>query len=63
MKCTRCKKPLSRGYYYNGIVYGPECIKKVAGRSVRLHKLKVYIPQKLTNDDDDLQIDLFGDEQ
>lgn len=58
MNCQRCKKPLKRGYYYNGTAYGPECIQKVAGRKVKLHKLKIYQPAPGEDDDEKRQTEL-----
>ena len=29
MKCFNCGKRLKKGYFYNGIPYGPECFKKL----------------------------------
>lgn len=60
MTCSRCKKPLKRGYYYNGKPYGPECIHKVAGRKVKigkLSKIKIERETEKTN----LQMGLFDD--
>ena len=61
MKCTRCKKPLKRGYYYNGKPYGPDCIHKVAGRKVKLHKLS-QIKIERDTETTDLQMGLWDDD-
>lgn len=61
MKCTRCKKPLKRGYYYNGLPYGPDCINKVAGRKVKLSKLKQVKIERETEQSSD-QMELFNED-
>ena len=61
MYCQRCKKPLKRGYYFNGLAFGPECIKKVAGRKVRLSRLKqIKIERHI--EESDLQMNLFAED-
>jgi len=60
MNCSRCGKPLKRGYFYNGKPYGPDCIVKVAGRKVRLSKLKAIEIDRET-EKSDLQMGLFND--
>ena len=32
MRCFNCRKTLKRGYFYNGVPYGPECFKKLGFR-------------------------------
>ena len=60
MICSRCGKPLKRGYFYNGNPYGPDCIVKVAGRKVKLSKLKAIIIERETSISGN-QMELFND--
>jgi hypothetical protein len=60
MKCARCRKALKKGYYYNGMAYGPDCINKIAGRNVRLSKLKQITITK-NESESDLQMGLFDE--
>lgn len=60
MICSRCGKPLLRGYFYNSKPYGPDCIVKVAGRKVRLAKLKSIVIERET-EIADIQMELFND--
>jgi len=61
VKCSKCKKPLKRGYFYNGLPFGPECIKMVAGRSVKLKKLKAFRLEKDQESESESQMGLFDD--
>ena len=59
MTCKRCGKPLKKGYYHNGKAYGPECIKKVAGRTVNLKKLpKIKIERATEESEQQIELDL-----
>ena len=58
MRCHRCQKPLKKGYYVNGIPYGPECVQKVVGRAKRLSKA---INVSRFDESSDNQMELFDD--
>jgi len=61
MICSRCSKSLKRGYYYNGLPYGPDCVEKVAGRKVKLSKLKQIRIERETDQSSD-QMELFNED-
>ena len=41
MKCSRCHKRLKKAYRHRGLIYGPECIKKVGGNIIKSTLIRV----------------------
>ncbi len=54
MKCSRCHKRLKKAYRHRGLIYGPECIKKMGGSVIRSTFIQVKDAK-----DKELQIGLF----
>lgn len=59
MRCFNCRKRLKKGYFYNGVPFGPECFKKLGFKlngKGEITRLKT--PSK-SYDENEYQISLF----
>jgi len=59
MICFNCGRKLKKGYFYNGVAYGPECFKKLGFKlngKGQITRLRLPIEKKEENE---LQGSLF----
>jgi predicted restriction endonuclease len=54
MICSRCRKRLKKAYRHRGLIYGPECIKKVGGEIIKSSLIRIKDAKEKDN-----QLDLF----